>query len=205
MKKTNVIAAVLFIALALGVSGCTLHLSMNPTSALDLGKKHIPCKIILLVDSDFQNYHWEGFSDAELQGLDYDLGSASKNLFVRAFTVASEGVTVVGAKPAFPVRGGSGIVLVVHPRIDKFSEKHNFFIRNADYYAEITYHVTVYDKTGKIVLENDYRAQGAEMGGIDLHRNYAAPAEIAMAQAVVSIIDAISKLGILQNSADQAR
>jgi hypothetical protein len=189
------VAAVMIFALAAGITGCgPMHLTMNPTSAVDLANKHIPCKIILFLDSEFQNYHWEGFSDAELRGLDYDLGSASKNLFVRAFTLASDGVTVVGSMPAYPVPGPNGIVLVVHPRIGRFSEKHSTFIRNANYYAEITYHVTIYDKTGKIVLEHDYSASGVEMGSIDVYRNYAAPAEKAMAQAIVTIIDDISKL-----------
>jgi hypothetical protein len=189
------VAAVMIFALAAGVTGCgPMHLTMNPTSAVDLANKHIPCKIILFLDSEFQNYHWEGFSDAELRGLDYDLGSASKNLFVRAFTLASDGVTLVESMPTYPIPGPNDIVLVVHPRIGRFSEKHNLFIRNADYYAEITYHVTIYDKTGKIVLENDYTARGVQMGTINVPRNYAAPAEKAMAQAIMTIIDDISKL-----------
>jgi hypothetical protein len=57
-----------------------MHITMNPTSAVELTKKPIPGKITLLIDSEFQNYHWQGFSGAELRGLDYDLGSASKNL-----------------------------------------------------------------------------------------------------------------------------
>ena len=191
------VAAVMIFALAAGVTGCgPMHLTMNPTSAVDLANKHISCKIILFLDSEFQNqnYQWEGFSDAELRGLDYDLGSASKNLFVRAFTLASDGVTLVESMPAYPVPGRNDIVLVVHPRISTFSEKHSTFIRNANYYAEITYHVIAYDKTGKIVLENDYSARGVEMGSMDVYRNYAAPAEKAIAQAIVTIIDDIIKL-----------
>jgi hypothetical protein len=189
------VAVVMVVALAAGVTGCgPLHLTMNPSSEFELANKHIPCKITLFIDRDFQNYHWQGFSDAELRGLDYDLGSASKNLFLDAFKRVSDGVTLVESRPTYPIPGRNDIVLVVHPRIGRFSEKHNLFIRNADYHAEITYHVTIYDKTGKIVLENDYTARGVQMGTINVPRNYAAPAEKAMAQAIMTIIDDISKL-----------
>jgi hypothetical protein len=191
-RKITFVVAVMFVALAASVTGCgPLHITMNPSSDFELEKKHIPCKVTLFIERDFQNYHWQGFSDAELRGLDYDLGAASKNLFGDAFKRVSDGVTLVESMPAYPV---NDLVLVIHPRIGGFSEKHSLWIRNADYHAEITYHVTVYDKTGKIVLEKDYTASGVAMGSMDLYRNYAAPAEKAMAQAITMIIDDISKL-----------
>jgi purine-nucleoside phosphorylase len=49
-------------------------------------------------------------------------------------------------------------------------------------------------------LEKDYCAKGVEMGSIDLYRNYVAPAEKAMARAIVTIIDDISKLMSPQDS-----
>lgn len=154
------------------------------------------------MDNEFQNYHWQGFSDAELRGLDYDLGSASRNLFLDALKRVSDGVILVESSPIYPL---NDIVLVVHPRISRFSEKHSMLIRNANYYAEITYSVTVYDKTGKIILEKDYLAKGVEFGSIDVYRNYATPAEKAMAQAIENIIDDISKLGASQNLENKAR
>jgi hypothetical protein len=166
---------------------------MNPSSEFALDGKHIPCKITLFIDRASQNYHWQGFSDAELRGLDYDLGSASKNLFLDAFKRVSEGVTLVDSMPAYPA---NDLFLVVHPRIGGFSEKHNLFIRNADYHAEITYHITVYDNKGKIILEKDYTGRGVQMGTINVPRNHAAPAEKAMAQAIMAIIDDISKLSM---------
>jgi hypothetical protein len=196
-RKITFVVAVMVVALVAGVTGCgPLHIAMNPSSEFELEKKHIPCKITLFMDSEFQNYHWQGFSDAELRGLDYDLGSASKNLFLDAFKRVSDGVTLAESRPKYPV---NDLVLVVHPRIGGFSEKHSLWIRNADYHAEITYHVTVYDKTGKIVLDNDYTARGVQMGTINVSRNYAAPAEKAMAQAIMTIIDDISKLGLPKN------
>jgi len=204
-KITTFLVAATFLALAAaGLTGCgPMHIAMNPTSELDLANRHIPCKITLFLDSEFQNYHWEGFSSAEVRGLDYGLGSASKNLFVRAFTLASDGFTLVESRPLFPLSNPDGIILVVHPRIGRFSETHNTFIRNANYYAEITYHVTVYDQAGKTVLENDYPARGVAMGSVDVYRNYAAPAEKAMAQAIVTIIDDISRLA--KHPEDKAR
>jgi hypothetical protein len=199
-KKITFVASVMVFALAAGVTGCAMHITMNPTSAAELPNKHIPCKVTLVIDSEFQNYHWQGFSGAELRGLYYDLGSASKNLFLEAFRLASDGVTVVESKPTYPVPGHSDVVLVVHPRITGFSEKHSLWIRNTDYYAEITYHVTVYGKTGKILLEKNYYAKGVAMGSTDVYRNYAAPAEKAMAQAIVTIIDDMRKMVSLQNS-----
>ena len=198
MKRevTFVVTAMVF-ALVAGVTGCgPLHITMNPSSEFELEKRHIPFNVTLFIDHDFQNYHWQGFSDAELRGLDYDLGAASKNLFLDAFKRVSDGVTLVESRPTYPV---NDLVLVVHPRIGGFSEKHSLWIRNADYHAEITYHVTAYDQTGKIVLENDYTARGVQMGTMNVPRNYAAPAEKAMAQAITKIIDDISKLGVSQN------
>jgi len=188
------IFVVILTALTAGVSGCTMTITMNPSVlVIDEVKKNIPGKVTLFMDREFQNYHWQGFSGAELSGLDYALGQASKNLFLDAFRRAADGVTLVETMPA-PEPAGSGIVLVVRPVIGGFSEDHSVWIRNANYYAEITYHVIVYDRKGKIVLEKDYTAQGVAMGSIDVHRNHAAPAEKAMAAAVMKIIDDVSKL-----------
>jgi len=198
-RTINFAVAVMLVALAAGVTGCgPMYITMNPSVlAVDQVKKNIPGKVTLFMDHEFRNYHWEGFSKTELRGLDYALGSASKNLFLETFKRAADGVALVETMPA-PEPVNSDIVLVVRPRIGGFSEDHNMFIRNANYYAEITYHVTIYDKTGKIVLEKDYFAREAEMGNIDVYRNHAAPAEKAMAQAVLKIMDDISRLAILK-------
>ncbi|HLZ17976.1 MAG TPA: hypothetical protein VKO67_00110 [Smithellaceae bacterium] len=201
MKKAITLAVgVIVAALAVSFTGCTMHITMNPSSVSDMEYGRIPGRIILFMDSEFRNYHWQGFSDAELKGLDYDLGSASRNHFYDAFRRASDQVTVVEKLPAFPVAAQDGMVLVVQPRIGGFSEKHNLFIRNADYDATITYHVIVYDKAGRIILEKDYTATGSETGGMDVYRNYAAPAEIAMARTVKTILADISKLASMQKA-----
>lgn len=183
-------AAITVLAWAAGLTGCTMHVTMNPSSAAEFPNKAIPCKVVLYIDKAFRNYHWEGFSAAELSSLDYDLGSASRNLFMDAFKRASYSVAVVESMPAYPLNDP---VLVVHPAISGFNESHSLFIRNANYYAEITYHIRVYDKAGKMILEKDYSARGAEMGRTDAYRNYAAPAEKAMAQAIGDIIDDMSR------------
>lgn len=189
-RITAFAAAIMAFVLAAGLAGCTMHVTMNPSSAYEFPDKAIPCKTILYIDKAFRDYHWEGFSAAELSGLDYDLGSASKNLFIDAFKRASHGVTVVESMPSYPLDEPA---VVVHPVISGFSERHNAFMRNANYYALITYRVRVYDKEGRTLLEKDYSAEGAEMGWADVHRNYAAPAEKAMAKAVGDIIDDISR------------
>jgi hypothetical protein len=201
-RAITFVAAIIVLAVAAGVTGCTMHITMNPSSAAELANKNIPHKIILFIDNEFRDYHWQGFSDAELRGLDYDLGSASRNLFLDAFKRTSESVTLVESRPIYPL---NDLVLVVHPHINSFGEKHSLWIRNANYYAEITYHVTAYDKTGKIILEKDYSAKGVEFGTIDLYRNYATPAEKAMAHAIENIIDDISNLVSSQNLENKAR
>ncbi|MEW6670990.1 MAG: hypothetical protein AB1427_04760 [Thermodesulfobacteriota bacterium] len=195
-KTVTVVAAFMVAALAAGVTGCaSLHITMNPeVSESELATKHIPYHIILVIDSELESYHWQGFSDAELRNVDYDLGSASKDLFLKAFMLASKGVTLVKSRPTYSDAGRNDIVLVVHPRIGGFSEKHSLWIRNADYLAEIIYHVTVYDKTGKVLLEKVYSSRGVAMGSTNLYSNYGAPVERAMEQAIVAIIDDINKL-----------
>jgi hypothetical protein len=195
-KAMTLVVAVMVVAVAMGMTGCaSIQVKMNPEALVDehVNKRQIQSKIILFMDREFQNYHWQGFSGGELRTLDYDLGTASKNLFIKAFTLVSKDVSFVESMPTYSAVHDR-LVLVVHPRIAGFSEKHNPFIRNADYYAEITYHVTVYNRAGKVVLEKDYSANGVEMGGMSVYRNYAAPAETAMVRAIVKIIDDMSKL-----------
>lgn len=200
MKKAITLAvAALVVTLASCFTGCTMHITMNPSSVSDMEYGRIPGKTILVMDKEFTNYRWEGFSSAELRGLNYDLGTASKNLFHDAFRRASKEVVITENKPAFPITDSENIILVVQPRIVGFSEKNNPFIRNTDYQATITYHIIVYDKTGKIILEKDYTETGAEMGTIDIYRNYAAPAEKAMARTLKVMMTDINKLAVSAN------
>jgi len=199
MNKIRAVLCSFAIAvLVLGATGCsTMRITMNPkTPANELAGKNIPFKVALLIDSEFANYHWFGKSGAEMSKLDYDLGSASKSLFLEAFMLVSKGVILVDSKPPYSDPSRSDIVAVVQPRITRFSERHSAMLRVANYYSEITYHVTVYDKTGKSILDKDYPAKGVARGHATLSpgSNYGAPAEKAMAQALVAIIDDISKL-----------
>lgn len=198
MKNTDRLSGigrVLVAALMIGISGCSMQLTMSPlVSSAELAERRIPQKVALFMDSDFQNYQWDGFSGAEWAKLHYELGPASKNLFLQAFKLVANDVTLVESKPPFADPARNDIAIVVQPRIVSFSEKHSLLIRNADYYAEITYHVTVYDKAGQTILDKDYSAEGVAMGWTDLNRNYEAPVEKAMEQVIVTIIDDISKL-----------
>lgn len=192
------VVAVGIAVLVLGAMGCsTMRITMSPKApTTELANKHIPFKVALLMDSEFQHYHWKGSSGAEMSKLDYDLGSASKSLFMESFMTVSNGVTLVDSKPPYSDPSRNDIIIVVQPRITGFAEEHNAVLRVANYHAEITYHVTVYDKAGKTVLDKDYPANGIVQGErtVSPASNYAAPAEKAMAQAIVAIIDDISKL-----------
>jgi len=199
MNKTRaVLGSVMVAALVLGAMGCsTMRITMNPKApTTELSNKRIPFKVALLMDSEFVNYHWQGTSGAEMSKLDYDLGSASKSLFLEAFMLVSKGVTLVDSKPPYSDSSRNDIVVVVQPKITGFSEEHSAWLRVVNYYSEITYHVSVYDRTGKSVLDKDYKAKGVARGQATVSpgSNYAAPAEKAMAQAIVAIIDDISKL-----------
>jgi len=205
-RAVNSALAVLLVTLAASLTGCgTMHIAMNPSSAFEMKYDRIPGKIVLVLDNEFRSYHWQTFSGAELRGLDYDLGTASKNIFLDAFRRASDNVTVTETRPSFPIADQGSIILVVHPRIAEFGEEHNALKRNADYFATITYHLIVYDKIGNIVLEKNYTETGDAMGYMDVNRNYAAPAEKAMAQAINKIIFDLSKLAAPQNPKNKIR
>jgi hypothetical protein len=198
LKKFMVCVAL--IGLVLAVTGCTtIRVAMNPrVPANELANKHIPCTVALLMDNTFQNYHWLGKSRAEMSKLDYDLGSASKSLFMESFMLVSKGIAMVDSIPPYSDPGRGEIAIVVKPMITDFSEEHSAWLRVVDYHAEITYHVTVYDKKGKPVLDKDYREKGVAKGHATISpgSNYAAPAEKAMEQAIVAIIGDISRLEI---------
>jgi hypothetical protein len=204
MNRTRaVLGSVVVAALVLGATGCsTMRITMNPRAPMsELANKRIPYKLALLMDSEFVNYHGHGKSGVEFAKLDYDLGSASKALFVEALTQVAKEVTLVDSRPPYSDPSRKDIVIVIEPRITGFSERHNGWVRVANYYSEITYHVAVYDKTGKSVLDKDYPAKGnargnVPVGNVKLSDNYGAPAEKAMSQAIVAIIDDISKLNI---------
>lgn len=193
-------AVMVMITLTACLTGCATRISMNPSSMLELPRQHLPCTIVLFMDQEFHTYRWQKFSAAELSTLSYDLGSASKNIFLEAFKQMSDDLTIVESPPAYPLSGRHRVVLVIEPRISAFDEKHSPFIRNADYRADITYRVTACDKTGKVILEKDYFAQGVAMGSTDVYRNFAAPVEKAMAQAVAAIIEDIRRLVLSQNA-----
>lgn len=182
-------------ALLAGLTGCSLNLAMSPlVSSAELGGRQLPYKVALVLDDEFKSYRWHGFSGAEMAKLHYDLGSASKDLFLMAFGLVADEVVLVEIPPPYSEPERSAIAIAVRPRIAGFSERHSLWIRNADYYAEITYHVTVYDHSGRTILDQDFSAEGVAMGWSDLNRNYEAPVEKAMEQAIGKIVAAVSAL-----------
>jgi len=185
-------------ALVLGATGCsTMRITMSPKApAAELANKRIPLTVGLLMDSEFVNYHWYGTSGAEMSKLDYDLGTASKSVFLETFMLVSKAVRLVDAKPPYADPGLNDVVIVVKPTIAGFSEEHSAWLRVVNYYSEITYHVSVYDKTGKVVLDKDYKVKGVARGQATVSpgSNYAAPAADAMSKALVEIVGDISQL-----------
>lgn len=198
MQKLSYTFYVVIAVVVFFLDGCTtIRVTMNPKAPSDelIGGK-IPVKVALYMDTEFQNYHWHGQSNAEMSKLNYDLGSASKSLFLESFMLVSKAVVLVNSAPPYSDVDKSDISVVVRPRIVSFSEKHSPVLRIADYHAEITYHVTVYGKNGKVIIEKDYNAIGVVAGNATVSpgSNYAAPAEKAMSNAVVKIIKDISNL-----------
>lgn len=201
MSRVRIVwVSIAAVALVLSVTGCTtMKITMNPKApANDLAKGKIPCKVGLLMDSTFQSYHWMGKSGAEMSKLDYDLGSASKSLFLESFMQTTKAVTLVNSKPPYSEADLKDVVIAVEPKIVGFSEKHSAVLRIANYEANITYHICVYDSSGKLLIDKDYSGNGVVQGKATNSpgSNYAAPAERAMSQAIVAIIDDIRKLPI---------
>lgn len=200
MKSIERIVAVVLLSCVVCLTGCsTMYIKMTPKApTADLAEKKIPVRIGLLMDGEFQNYHWKGMSKAEMSKLDYDLGSASKGLFLESFMLVSDAVTLVDATPPYSDADKKNIAIVVKPNIASFREKHHPMLRIANYHAEITYHVTVYDSRGKVLLDKDYVGHGDVKGvrTISPASNYAAPAEEAMGAVVVAIVKDIRELNL---------
>jgi len=199
MKRRDILTVVILVFLTTVVlAGCTtMKISMNPKVPIEeLTSKRIPIKVGLYMDTEFQGYHWKGTSGAEMSKLDYDLGSASKSLFLETFMRVSKSVVLVDRKPPYASQDGIDVTIVIEPHITKFSERHSAILRVADYSAQIEYKVIVYDRKGNVLLDRIYQADGVVRGRATHSpgSNYAAPAEIAMAKAIVMVVDDISKL-----------
>lgn len=205
MKVIHGIIVVVLLDSIFVLTGCsTMYIKMTPrVPSAKLAGKKIPVKVGLLMDTEFQGYHWYGRTDAELWSkLDYDLGSASKRLFTESFMLVSKAVVLVDTRPPYSDPDKQDIAVVVKPKIAAFSEKHSLWWRHVDYHADITYHITIYGSNGEVLLDRDYSAPGVVRGvqtsgpGDLPVDNYAAPAIMAMEIAVVNIIEDICKLNI---------
>ena len=91
MKSIERIVAIMLLGCVVCLTGCsTMYVKMTPNApAADLAGEKIPLRVGLLMDGEFQNHHWKGMSKAEMSKLDYDLGSASKGLFLESFMLVS--------------------------------------------------------------------------------------------------------------------
>lgn len=196
-KQTGrLILVAMFLSISL-LSGCAMHVKMNPILAqVNIQDKHINAKVGLYLDETFSNYHWQGNNVAEMSKMDYELGAASKSLFLEAFLRVAASVVLVNGDPPYAEAEKKDIAIVVRPAIVRFAEDHSAILRIANYTATITYHVTVRDATGAVLLDRDFAATGVAKGEATYSpaSNYAAAAEKAMTTALSEIIEAVAKL-----------
>jgi len=173
------------------LSGCAMHIKMNQSlNEVNIGDKHINARVGLFLDNTFSDYHWHGNNVAEMSKMDYELGAASKNLFLEAFMRLCTSVTLVNAEPPYVEPDKKDITIVVKPAIIGFSEDHSAILRVANYTASITYHVKVTGAQGETLIDRDYTGTGVAKGEATYSpaSNYAAAAEKAMTAALSAII-----------------
>lgn len=199
-KKSSLIAVVFCVILAVLISGCsTMVIKLNPKVPLEaLQGKRIPYKVSLYMDSQFQEYRFQEHNGAEMSEMDYELGAAAKSLMIETFMRISDGAIIVDKKPPYSPTDKVQATIVIEPHFVAFSENHNAFVRIANYYAAVEFHVTVYDINGNTVLDKNYKGEGNVQGKrtVSPANNYAAPAEVAMSNVIVSLVDDINKLKV---------
>lgn len=184
------------------LSGCgTIQVSMSPLiSNAELGGRSIPARVGLLMDSEFANLHWHGFTGAEMAKLDYDLGSASRDILRDTLTRVATGVELVEKRPPYAANGQHDLALVVEPHFVQFAEGHSLWIRNGDFTAHLEYQVIVYDKRGNVLSDRIYKADARQRGSMDpresLGSRYGAPAGLALEKIVLMIVDDLAGIKI---------
>jgi len=197
MKRGSISALAIALGISVvGLSGCsTMKIAMNPKVPADITTR-LPYGVGLYLTPEFERYHWHGTSKAEGRGLDYDLGSASKALFLETFLRLARGAMLVGRKPPDDNPGEPAAAIVIEPKIVGFGEEHSAFWRIAAYTAHIEYRTVVYDRTGAVLLDKVYRGDGEARGArtLDPTGNYAAPADIAMSRAIAALFRDLTQL-----------
>jgi len=189
-----------------GLSSCapyTVNIAMNPQVPNDI-RVRLPFTVGLYLSPEFEMYHWRESDVKNQRTLDYDLGSASKALFLQTFMDMTREIRMVSRKPPYIGPDEPAVAIVIEPQIVGFGQEHPaYFI----YLAHIEYRVIVYDRTGAILLDKIYRGDGEAQGEIERYMasdlnfiimtyNFAAPAKIAMSRAIAALLNDVSQLSV---------
>ena len=129
---------------------------------------------------------------------DYDLGSASKALFLETFLRLARGAVVVDRKPPYRGPAEPAVAIVIEPQITGFDVDQPRVSWTPSYLAHIEYRAIVYNRAGVVLLDKIYRGDGETRGtgNKDLAGDYATTAAIAMSVAVAAIVKDVSQLPV---------
>lgn len=200
MNRSSISAlAIALVTSVVGLSGCsttTMQVTMHPKVPNDISG-HLPYRIGLYLTPEFEGYHWPGTLRGEGRGLDYDLGTASRALFLETFMNMGREIQLVNRKPPYSDPDKPAVAIIIEPQIVGFGENHSG-VWIAEYNAHIEYRVIVCDRTGAVLLDKSYRGDGTGQGAptINPAGNFAAPAEIAMSRAIAALLSDVSQLSV---------
>lgn len=201
MKQSTIAALVITLSMSLvGLSGCsTMRITVNSKVPAEITGR-LPYAIGLYFTPEFETYRWRGPAAMELSWLDYDLGSASKSLFIETSMRLARLTLLVQRKPPYSGPDEPAVAIVIDPRIVGFGEEHSAFLRIADYTAHIEYRAIVYDRAGAVLLDKIYRGDGETQGTQtptpSQDSNFLAPAAIAMSRAIAALVKDVSRLPV---------
>lgn len=192
------LAALLVLLAGLSLTGCsTLQIPLTATApAEELSDKRRPGVFGVLIDREFESYAATRLAPLSLHVRRYELGAASKQLLLDTLKRAVQEVVLVQGKPPFPAGASSQVQYTIYPQISDFHASRWSFFKGGDYEAEVEYFMTVYDATGRVVLEKTYTVTGLSEGKTMAadSQNFAAPVESAMRRAMVDFVRDLGKL-----------
>jgi hypothetical protein len=174
-----------------------MNIAMNPQVPTDITGR-LPFAVGLYLSPDFEMCHWREYDVGYICTLEYDLGSASKALFLQAFLDMAREIQWVNRKPPYTGPDEPAVAIVIEPQIVGFGEAHSFGFRFAPFIAHIAYRAIVYDRTGAVLLDKIYRGDGEARGVIANTdaANFAAPVAIAMSRAIAALLNDVSQLTV---------
>jgi len=200
--KRSTMATLIFalIVSAPGLMGCpsatTTKITMSPKIPGDVTGR-VPFSVGLYLTPEFETNHQHvgplGFGGSSYI-LDYDLGSASKALFIETFMRIARGVLLVNGRPPYGGQDIPAVAIVIEPSIVGFGQEHPAYWI---YSAHIEYRAIIYDRTGAVLLDRVYRGdgdQGAKTYSPD--SSNAAVAGKAMTRAIAELVKDVIQLPV---------